>query len=108
GPDARHLGCADAERKRAQRTVTGCVRVRAHHDLSRSDVAILRQDLVADAAHVATDVVKLPDTLGADELAHLLLVGGGLRRLRRHAMIKDHCDTARVPDTGGQWGALID
>ena len=108
GPDARHLGRADAERKRAQRAMARRVGVRPHHDVARAHIAILRQDLVADAAHIAPDVVELPDALGADELPHLFVVGGGLRRFCRHAMIEDHGDAARVPDAGGQGGALVD
>ena len=106
-PDAGHLGGADAERKRAQRAVAGRVGVCPHHHIARAHVAVLGQDLVADAAHVAPDVVELPHALGADELAHLLLVGGGLRRFRRHAMIEDHRDAAPGPRCAGGSGVPL-
>ena len=44
----------------------------------------------------------------ADELAHLLLVGGGLRAFSRDAVIEDDRDLRRVPDFGIQAGALVD
>ena len=72
--------------------------VGAHQYLSRPDIAVLGQDLVADAANIAADVVKLGNALVPDEVPHLLLVRGGLGRLGRHAMIKDDRDTVRIPD----------
>ena len=73
-----------------------------------ADVAVLGQDLVADAALVAADVVELGDALLADELAHLLLVGGGLRAFGRDAVVEDDGDLGWVPDLGIQAGTLVD
>ena len=58
------------------------VRVGADHHLPGLHIAVLGQDLVADAAFVAADVVELRDALRGDELADLLLVRGGLRGSR--------------------------
>ncbi len=107
-PDRSHLGGANAVGERTQRAVTGGVAVRADHHRPGQDVAVLRQDLVADAALVAADIVELADALLGHELAHLLLVGGGLGALGRDAVIEDDRDPLRVPDLGVQAGALID
>ncbi len=64
-PDTRHLGGADAERERAERAMTGRVGVGTHHHRARSNVAVFGQDLVADAADIAADVVELADTCAA-------------------------------------------
>jgi hypothetical protein len=47
------------------------VGIRADDDIAGAHVAVLREDLVTDSAHVAADVVELVDAVGGDELADL-------------------------------------
>ena len=58
--------------------MAGGVAIRTDHDRSRADITVFRQDLVADAAFVAADVMEFLDALLGDEFTHLLLVGGCL------------------------------
>ncbi len=74
GPDAGHLGGADAEGEGAQGAVAGGVGVGAHDHRAGADVAVLGQDLVADPALVSADVVEAGDALLGHELPDLLLV----------------------------------
>jgi hypothetical protein len=75
-PDSRHFRGADAEGESAEGAVAGGVAVRADHDVSRPDITEFRQDLVADAAAVAADVMKSRDPLLGHEIPDLLLVAG--------------------------------
>ena len=97
GPDRSHLGGAHAEGEGAQGAVAGGVAVGAHHHVAGPDVAVLGQDLVADAAPVAADVMELGDAVLGRELAHQLLVGGGLGALGRHPVVEDDGDPRRRP-----------
>ena len=108
GPDRGHLGGADAEGEGAQGAVAGGVAVGADHDAARPHVAELGQDLVADAAAVAADVVELGDPLLGHEVADLLLVAGRLRAFGRHAVVEDDGDPGRVPDLGLEPRVLVD
>jgi len=88
--------------------MAGRMAVSADYHVAGPDVAVLRQDLVADAAAVAPDVVELADCVLRHEGADELLVGGGLRPFGRHAMVEDDCDARRVPGLGLAPGILVD
>jgi hypothetical protein len=64
-PDGGHLGRADAEGQGAERAVARGVRVGADDHVAGPHVAVLGQDLMADAALVAAHVVELGDLLRA-------------------------------------------
>jgi hypothetical protein len=97
GPDAGHLGGADAEGEGVEGAVARGVGVGAHDDRAGPDVAVLGEDLVADAALVAADVVEAGDAVLRHELADLLLVARGLGGLGGHPMVEDDGDL-REPD----------
>ena len=81
GPDGGHLGRPDAEGEGVERTMGGRVGVGADDDRSGTDVAVLGEDLVADPALVAADVVEPGDPVLGCEFPDLLLVArrlGGL------------------------------
>lgn len=67
--------------------------------MPRQHVAVLGKNLMADAALIGPDVVKLRDVLRRDEFADAPLIGGGLRALRRNAVVEDDGDARRVPHT---------
>src|ERR1019366_4123332 len=108
GPPAGHPGGADADRERAERAVGRRVGIGADDDHPRPHVAALGEDLVADAAHVAADVVELRDAVLGDERPHALLVRGGLRGLRRNPVVEDDRDLRGVPRPGREAGPLVD
>ena len=100
-PYGGHFGGADAECEGAHGPMAGGMAVRAHHDVARAYIAHLRQDLVANAAFIAADIVELGDALRGHELADLLLVGGGLGGFRGHAVVEDDGDLGRDPRPWG-------
>src|SRR5689334_7614075 len=89
-PNACHFRRANPKRKCSERSVACRMRIRAHHHLPGTDVAVLRQNLMADPSHVTADIMELSDTLQPDELAYLFLVRCCLRRFGRNAMIENH------------------
>jgi hypothetical protein len=100
GPDACHFGCADAERERAKRAVGRRVAVGSDYDFTGSDVAVLGQDLMADAPFVAADVVKPRNSVASYELADGLLVCGRLGAFSRNAVVEDNGNAGGIPDPG--------
>jgi hypothetical protein len=87
--------------------MTGGVAIRAHHDLTRKDVSVFRQDLVTNAALVSADVMKFLNSLLGDKIPQLLLVRGGLGSFRRDTMVEDDRNFVRIPYPRLQTCALI-
>ena len=108
GPDRGHLGRADAEGEGAEGAVARRVAVGADDDRPGTDIAVLGEDLVADAALVAPDVVELRDALLGDEFPDPLLVGRRLRALGGNPVIEDDGDPRGVPDLRLAARVLVD
>jgi len=81
GPDRGHFGGPDAKGKSAQGAVAGGMAVGTDHDISRPHIAEFGQDLVANAAAVAADIMKSVDALIGDKIADFFLVAGRFRTL---------------------------
>jgi hypothetical protein len=76
------------------------MRIGSNHDGAGPDIAVFGQDLVADAADIAANIMKAGDLLGGDEVARFLLVGGGFGRLCRDAVVEDNGDPVCIPNDG--------
>ena len=94
--------------KAPEGAVAGGVAVGADDHVARPHVAVLRQDLVADAAAVAADVVELRDAVLGHEAPDQLLVRGGLGSLRRDPVVEDDGDAGGVPGLRLAARALVD